>query len=103
MRLRVVEQRSSNTGRLDRRARYEIAQMAQATELTEGQQAGKAFHDSLQSLFRQGSELSGADQPHCDAFQCEFRTAGLNKDIFVIGVLGDQLDAIRPALETLDE
>ncbi|TXC86526.1 hypothetical protein FRZ40_02425 [Paraburkholderia azotifigens] len=43
--------RRQRTRRTGRTARDEIAQMAQTTELAKGQQAGKAFHESLQTVF----------------------------------------------------
>ncbi|CAG9256383.1 hypothetical protein PCAR4_40300 [Paraburkholderia caribensis] len=37
--------------RRQRTTRDKLAQMAQTTELAKGQQAGKAFHESLQTVF----------------------------------------------------
>src|SRR5437868_12090223 len=48
------------------------------------------------------SEFARADQPDGDAFQREFRAAGLDEDVFVIRVLRDQLEAAGPAHQALD-
>ncbi|CAG9194479.1 hypothetical protein BCAR13_110164 [Paraburkholderia caribensis] len=52
----VIEQRCRaardiRRKRRQRTTRDKLAQMAQTTELAKGQQAGKAFHESLQTVF----------------------------------------------------
>ncbi|CAM2151105.1 hypothetical protein PT2222_250094 [Paraburkholderia tropica] len=86
--------------------------MAQTAELTEGQQAGKAFHDSLQRSAPRGAkpaltgadgflEFGGPDQTDGNAFEREVGAAGLHEDVVVVGVLRDQFDAVGLALQTL--